>query len=89
MKAGKGDGKRTFDQQQLRTGCSCSNRALPSLPPWALISYMRTFLSHDATARCSDWGENLRSEIPSSGGEVRVMSFEMSPVVFEFAAAEV
>ncbi len=29
---------RTFDQQQLNTGASCSNRAFPSLPPWALIS---------------------------------------------------
>lgn len=52
---------------------------------------MRTFLSQDATAKCSDWGENLRSEIPSSGGEVSAMSLEISPVVFEFefAAAEV
>lgn len=29
---------RTFDQQQLNAGASCSNRAFPSLPPWALIS---------------------------------------------------
>ena len=28
----------TFDQQQLSAGASCSKRAFPSLPPWALIS---------------------------------------------------
>lgn len=78
----------TFDQQQPKTGCSCSKSAFPSLPPEALISYILTFLSHDATARCSDWGENLRSEIPSSGGAVRVTSLEISPMVFVLAAAE-
>ena len=46
---------------------------------------MRTFLSHDATARCSDWGENEISEMPSSGGLMSATSFEMSPVVL-FAA---
>ena len=46
---------------------------------------MRTFLSHDATARCSDWGENEMSEMPSSGGLLSTTSFEMSPVVL-FAA---
>jgi hypothetical protein len=49
---------------------------------------MRTFLSHDATARCSLAGEKRRSEILSSGGEVRATSFEMSPVVL-LAAVEV
>ena len=47
---------------------------------------MRTFLSHDATARCSDCGENLRSDIPSSGGEARVKSFLRSPIVLLLAA---
>lgn len=46
---------------------------------------MRTFLSHDATARCSDWGENEISEMLSSGGLLSVTSFEISPVVL-FAA---
>ena len=48
-------------------------------------------MSHDATARCSDWGENAKSEMPSSGGLFRVMSFDMSPVelVFWFADAAV
>ena len=46
---------------------------------------MRTFLSHDATARCSDWGENEISDMPSSGGLLSATSFEMSPVVL-FAA---
>ena len=41
---------------------------------------MRTFLSHDATARCSDCGENASSDMLSSGGEVSVMSPEVSPV---------
>jgi len=77
-----------FDQQQLKTGCSCSKRVFPSLPPWALISYMRTFLSQEATARCSDTGENERSEMPSSGGEARGTSLEMSPLVL-FAEAAV
>ena len=71
----------TFDQQQLSTGCSCSKRAFPWLSPWALISYIRTFLSHDATARYSATGEKERSEMPSSGGEVRTLSFEISPLV--------
>lgn len=42
---------------------------------------MRTFLSHDDTARCSLTGEKARSEIPSSGGDVRATSLERSPVV--------
>jgi len=42
---------------------------------------MRTFLSHDATARCSDCGEKAKSEIPSSGGLLSAISFEISPVV--------
>lgn len=42
---------------------------------------MRTFLSQEATARCSDTGENERSEMPSSGGDVRGTSLEMSPLV--------
>lgn len=42
-------------------------------------------MSHDATARCSDWGENEISEMLSSGGLLSAMSFEMSPVVL-FAA---
>lgn len=46
---------------------------------------MRTFLSHEATARCSDWGEKEMSDMPSSGGLLSAMSFEMSPVVL-FAA---
>lgn len=41
---------------------------------------MRTFLSHDATAMCSVWGENLIAEMLSSGGDVSATSFEMSPV---------
>lgn len=48
---------------------------------------MRTFLSHDATARCSDCGENEMSEIPSSGGLLNATSFEMSPVVLFADAA--
>ena len=43
---------------------------------------MRTFLSHDATARCSDCGENASSDMLSSGGEVSVISLEISPVAF-------
>ena len=42
---------------------------------------MRTFLSHDATARCSETGEKRRSEMLSSGGEDNSTSLEMSPVV--------
>ncbi len=42
---------------------------------------MRTFLSQEATARCSEMGEKARSEMLSSGGAVRVTSFDMSPVV--------
>jgi len=76
-----GSGKQTFDQQQLNTGPSCSKRALPSLPPWAFISYMRTFLSHDDMARWSDWGENERSDMLSSGGLLNATSLEISPVV--------
>lgn len=48
---------------------------------------MRTFLSHDATAKCSDCGENDRSEIPSSGGLLNATSFEISPVVLFADAA--
>ena len=48
---------------------------------------MRTFLSHDATARCSDCGENERSDMPSSGGLLNATSLEISPVVL-FAAEE-
>ena len=42
-------------------------------------------MSHDATAKCSDCGEKDRSEIPSSGGLLNAISFEISPVVL-FAA---
>lgn len=49
---------------------------------------MRTFLSQEATAKCSDTGENERSEMPSSGGEARGTSLEMSPLVL-FAEAAV
>lgn len=42
---------------------------------------MRTFLSHDATARWLLTGEKARSEMLSSGGEFKATSFEMSPVV--------
>lgn len=47
---------------------------------------MRTFLSHEATARCSLVGEKRRSEMPSSGGALRATSLEMSPVVFVWPA---
>lgn len=40
---------------------------------------MRTFLSHDATARKSPAGENFRSEIESSGGDDSATSLEGSP----------
>lgn len=50
---------------------------------------MRTFLSHDATARWSDWGEKARSEMLSSGGALRATSLEMSPVVLFAAVAPV
>ena len=46
---------------------------------------MRTFLSQDATARCSLAGEKRRSEILSSGGIVRATSFEISPEVLFWA----
>lgn len=50
---------------------------------------MRTFLSHDETARWSDCGENEISETLSSGGFVIATSFEMSPVVlFALVALE-
>ena len=42
---------------------------------------MRTFLSHEATARCSDCDENFICDMPSSGGAVRVKSAEMSPLL--------
>ena len=42
---------------------------------------MRTFLSHDATAKWSDCDENERSEMPSSGGLFNATSFDISPVV--------
>lgn len=48
---------------------------------------MRTFLSHEATARCSDCGENEMSEMLSSGGLLNATSFDMSPVVLFAAAA--
>lgn len=38
-------------------------------------------MSHDATAKCSDCGENEMSDIPSSGGAFRATSFEISPTV--------
>lgn len=50
---------------------------------------MRTFLSHDATAKCSLTGEKRRSEILSSGGWLSCTSFEMSPVVFVVVGAAV
>lgn len=40
---------------------------------------MRTFLSHDATARCSDCGENWMSEMLSSGRFGTATSLERSP----------
>ena len=46
---------------------------------------MRTFLSHDATASKSAFGENARSDTPSSGGEVNSTSLLRSPWVDEFA----
>ncbi|MBA7489883.1 hypothetical protein ES702_00417 [subsurface metagenome] len=50
---------------------------------------MRTFLSHDATARKSPVGENARSETLSEGGSDNAISFERSPeVLAEDAAAE-
>lgn len=48
---------------------------------------MRTFLSHDDTARWSDCGENERSDMLSSGGLLSVTSFEISPVVLAADAA--
>ena len=50
---------------------------------------MRTFLSHDATARCSLWGEKAIWEMLSSGGWLRGMSFLISPWVLFAAAAAV
>lgn len=47
---------------------------------------MRTFLSHEATARWFDTGENEMSETESSGGDDSAMSLLTSPIVF---AAEV
>ena len=47
---------------------------------------MRTFLSHDATAKCSDIGEKERSEMLSSGGLESWTSFVISPVVLPAAA---
>lgn len=47
---------------------------------------MRTFLSHDATAKCSLAGENRISEILSSGGRLSGTSLEMSPVVLVWLA---
>ena len=48
---------------------------------------MRTFLSHEATAKCSDCGENERSDMLSSGGLLSATSLEMSPVVLFAACA--
>ena len=48
---------------------------------------MRTFLSHDATARCSLCGEKEISEMLSSGGWLRATSFFISPCVLFAAAA--
>ena len=42
---------------------------------------MRTFLSQEATARCSETGEKDTSDILSSGGSFRGTSFEISPWV--------
>ena len=42
---------------------------------------MRTFLSQEATARCSETGENETSEILSSGGSLSGTSFDISPWV--------
>lgn len=35
---GEKEGELTGDQQQFRTGASCSKSAFPSLCPWSLIS---------------------------------------------------
>ena len=48
---------------------------------------MRTLLSHDATAKWSDWEENEISEILSSGGFSRRTSLERSPKVLLWVAA--
>ena len=48
---------------------------------------MRTLPSQDATERKSPAGENIKSEMPSSGGLFMSTSFEMSPVVDGAAAA--
>lgn len=61
--------------------------ARPSLLPCSLTSYMRTFLSHDDTARKSPVGENARSETLSEGGSLSGMSFERSPAVLDEAVA--
>ena len=74
-------GFRTFDHAQLSTGPSCSNSAFPWLLPCPSISYMRTFLSQEATARCSETGENETSDMLSSGGSFSGTSFDISPCV--------
>ena len=66
-------------QAQFITGPSKSIAAFPSLCPCSDTWYIRTFLSHDATARKSPVGEKLRSATPSSGGVLRATSFEGSP----------
>lgn len=72
----------TGDQEQLNTGASHSKKAFPVLCRFPVISYILTFLSQDATARCSDCGENEMSEMLSSGGVVRATSLVKSPRVF-------
>ena len=42
---------------------------------------MRTFLSQEATARCSETGEKETSDMLSSGGSLSGTSFDMSPCV--------
>jgi hypothetical protein len=49
---------------------------------------MRTFLSQEATARCSDCGENERSEMLSSGGDCRATSLDRSPRVLAWLVEE-
>jgi hypothetical protein len=53
------------------------------------MAYMRTFWSHDETARWSDLGEKASSDTLSEGGCFSSTSFPRSPwVLFADAAAE-
>lgn len=81
--------KPTFAQEQFSTGPSCSNIARPLLFPCPSISYILTFLSHDATARWSILGEKCKSETLSSGSSLTATSFDRSPCAFAPDAAGV